>query len=79
VSPYDSVCVPSTARLDLLVQGMLRVWPSTRRRILDDHRLCCKGRDRTLWRGETLAQRAVADALAAAERGSRNRSWTPGD
>ncbi len=34
--------------------------------ILDDHRLVCAGRDRTLWRGESISQRAVADALAAA-------------
>jgi len=45
---------------------MLRARPSTRRRILDDHRLVCRGRDRALWRGETVAHRAVADALAAA-------------
>jgi hypothetical protein len=64
-APLDVACLPSTARLDLLVRGLLRCRPSRRRRILDDHRLVCAGRDRTLWRGEHLSQRAVADALAA--------------
>ena len=79
MNPHDVACLPATARLDLLIAGLRRLRPSTRRRIIDDHRLVARGRDRTLWRGESLAQRAVADALAAAERGSRNRRWTPRD
>ena len=68
----DLMCgeaLPTTARLDLLVAGMLRLRPSTRRRILDDHRVVSHGRDRVLWRGESLSQRAVADALAARAQG----------
>ncbi len=65
MSPLDIACLPATARLDLLVRGLLRCRPSRRRRIIDDHRLCCKGRDRELWRGQRISQRAVADALTA--------------
>ena len=69
MSPADVACLPSRLPLDALVRGLLRLRPSTRRRVLDDHRLVARGRDRLLWRGESLAQRAVADALAAQHAG----------
>ena len=70
MSPFDVACLPATARLDVLVAGMLKLRPSTRRGLLDAHRLACRGRDRVLWRGETLAQSYVATALAAGKGGA---------
>ena len=71
VSPLDLACLPSSLPLDVLCRALLGCRPSRRRRVFDDHRLVCAGRDRTLWRGETIAQRAVADALASIKTGER--------
>ncbi len=65
MSPADVACLPPRLPFDVLVRGMLRLRPSTRRRILDDHRLVCRGKDRVLWRGERLSEGACLDALAA--------------
>jgi len=65
VNPADVACLPSRLPLDVLVRGLLRLRRSTRRRIVDDHRLVARGRDRVRWRGETLSQGDVQQVLAA--------------